>query len=107
LGEAIEENIACAEYLRDLVEASDDFEMLAPVGLSVFCFRHRPRGFSGDLDAWNERVLTRVQREGSSYLSNARVGGKFALRGCVLNYRTTRRDMEVLLEDVRAAAAVA
>ena len=50
-----------------------------------------------------ERVMLAVQRGGSSYVSNARVNGKFALRGCVLNYRTTRKDMEVLLEDVRAA----
>ena len=104
LGEAIEENIGCARYLAELVGQSSDFEMLAPVGLSVFCFRHVPKGFSGDLDAWNERVLVQVQRDGSSYLSNARVNGKFALRGCVLNYRTTRRDMEILLEDVRKAA---
>jgi glutamate/tyrosine decarboxylase-like PLP-dependent enzyme len=105
LGEAIEENIACAEYLQELVNAADDFEMLAPLGLSIFCFRHLPRGWSGDLDEWNERVLTQLQRGGSSYLSNARVGGKFALRGCVLNYRTTRRDVEILLDDVRKAAA--
>jgi glutamate/tyrosine decarboxylase-like PLP-dependent enzyme len=104
LGEAIEENIACAEYLQELVHGSDDFEMLAPVGLSIFCFRHQPRGFSGDLDSWNERVLVQLQRGGSSYLSNARIDDKFALRGCVLNYRTTRRDMEILLDDVRAAA---
>jgi glutamate/tyrosine decarboxylase-like PLP-dependent enzyme len=103
LGQAIEENIACAKYFEELVKASDDFEMLAPVELSVFCFRHVPKGFSGDLDAYNERLLVGVQRGGSTYLSNARVGGKFALRGCVLNYRTTREDMERVLDDVRAA----
>jgi len=26
------------------------------------------------------------------------------LRGCVLNYRTTLRDMEILLDDLRRAA---
>jgi len=104
MGEAIEENIACARYLAELVNRTDDFEMLAPVGLSIFCFRHVPRDFSGDLDQWNERLLVALQRGGSSYLSNARVDGKFALRGCVLNYRTTRRDMQILLEDVRKAA---
>ncbi len=77
--------------------------MLAPVELSIFCFRYRPRGFTGDLDALNERIMLEVQRGGSSYLSNARVRGIFALRGCVLNYRTTKRDMEILLEDVRSA----
>ncbi len=107
IGEAIEENIACAKYFAELVAATDDFEMLAPVDLSIFCFRYRPRGFTGDLDALNERIMLEVQRGGSSYLSNARVHGAFALRGCVLNYRTTRRDMEILLEDVRRAAGFA
>jgi aromatic-L-amino-acid decarboxylase len=104
IGEAIENNIACAKYFAELVSATDDFEMLAPVDLSIFCFRYRPRGFTGDLDALNERVMLEVQRGGSSYLSNARVRGAFALRGCVLNYRTTKRDMEILLEDVRKCA---
>ena len=103
IAEAIENNIACAKYFAELVRAADDFEMLAPVDLSIFCFRYRPRGFSGDLDALNERILVAVQRAGSSYLSNSRVRGTFALRGCVLNYRTTKRDMEILLEDVRSA----
>jgi hypothetical protein len=29
------------------------------------------------------------------------VRGNFALRGCVLNYRTTEEDMESILEDIR------
>jgi glutamate/tyrosine decarboxylase-like PLP-dependent enzyme len=104
LGDAIQENIACAKYFEELVRATDDFEMLAPVVLSIFCFRYRPSGFTGDLDALNERVMLALQRAGGSYLSNARIDGKFVLRGCVLNYRTTRRDMEILLDDLRRAA---
>ena len=101
LGEAVEENIACAKYLEELVRASEDFEMLAPVELSIFCFRYAPKGFAGDLDELNESILVELQRAGSTYLSNAKVRGKFALRGCVLNYRTTKADMEKVLEDVR------
>ncbi len=104
LGDAIGENIACAKYFEQLIHAAPDFEMLAPVELSIFCFRYRPPGFTGDLDALNERVMLALQRGGSSYVSNARIAGKFALRGCVLNYRTTRRDMEILLDDLRRAA---
>ncbi len=104
LGEAVERNVECARHFEQLVNASTDFEMLAPVPLSIFCFRYAPAGFAGDLDALNERVLVELQREGHSYVSNARLRGKFALRGCVLNYRTTKREMEVLLEDVRRAA---
>jgi glutamate/tyrosine decarboxylase-like PLP-dependent enzyme len=106
LAEAVEHNISCARYFEQLVNASDDCEMLAPVGLSIFCFRYAPRGYEGDLNELNERILVNLQRGGSSYLSNAMVNGKFALRGCVINYRTTERDMEILLEDVRKAAAL-
>jgi glutamate/tyrosine decarboxylase-like PLP-dependent enzyme len=104
LGDAIEGNMACARYMQNLVEASEDFEMMAPVELSIFCFRYAPAGFHGDLDALNERILFELQRDGNSYLSNARLRGRFALRGCVLNYRTTEQDMEILLEDLRSAA---
>ena len=105
LAAAIENNIACALHFQTLVRNRPDFEMLAPVTLSIFCFRFRPANFSGDLDALNEQILAEVQRRGSSYLSNARVHGQFALRGCVVNYRTTLQDMDQLFEDVRNAAS--
>src|SRR2546430_2769691 len=108
LGEAIESNLACARYLGAIVRASDDFEMVAPVELSIFCFRHVPAQLRSQspetIDAFNERLLVALQRDGSSYLSNATLSGRFALRGCVLNYRTTLRDMEILLDDLRRVA---
>lgn len=106
---AIEKDLACARHFEALVRANDDFEMLAPVELSIFCFRHVPAALRDatdtQLDAWNERLLVELQRDGSSYLSNARIGGRFSLRGCVMNYRTTPRDMEVLLADLRRVAS--
>ena len=108
LSEAIESNLACARHLDSMVQASDDFEMVAPVELSIFCFRHVPVQLRNEspeaIDAFNERLLVALQRDGSSYLSNATLGGRFALRGCVLNYRTTLRDMEILLDDLRRVA---
>lgn len=113
LGEAIEGNLDRARYLAELVDASTDFELLAPVELSIFCFRYLPLSArSGprsqvdeeELDRINEQIMVALQQAGSSYLSNATINGRFALRGCVLNYRTTRRDMEILLDDVRRAA---
>ena len=108
LSAAIERNLACARYLESMVQASKDFQMVAPVELSIFCFRHVPMQLRNQpaeaIDAFNERLLVAVQRDGSSYLSNAALGGRFALRGCVLNYRTTLRDMEILLDDLRRVA---
>ena len=108
LGEAIESNLACARHLESMVRASDDFEMAAPVELSIFCFRYVPAQLRKQppkaIDAVNERLLVALQRDGSSYLSNTTLNGRFALRGCVLNYRTTPRDMEILLDDLRRVA---
>ena len=108
LGEAIESNLACARYFESKVRASDDFEMAARIELSIFCFRHVPVHLKGEspqvIDDFNERLLIALQRDGSSYLSNTTLGGRFALRGCVLNYRTTLRDMEILLDDLRRVA---
>src|ERR1043166_1477439 len=108
LGKAIESNLACARHFESMVRASDDFEMVAPVDLSIFCFRHVPARLRNQshkqIDHFNERLLVALQRDGSSYLSNATLGGRFALRGCVLNYRTTLRDMEILLDDLRRVA---
>src|SRR6266436_1358855 len=108
LSEAIESNLACARYFESIVRTSDDFEMIVPVELSIFCFRHVPIQLRSEsdqtIDAFNERLLIALQRDGSSYLSNATLGGRFALRGCVLNYRTTLRDMEILLDDLRRVA---
>jgi glutamate/tyrosine decarboxylase-like PLP-dependent enzyme len=88
-----------------MVQASDDFEMVAPVELSIVCFRHVPTQLRNQstqqVDAFNERLLVALQQDGSSYLSNTTLNGRFALRGCILNYRTTLRDMEVLLDDLR------
>jgi glutamate/tyrosine decarboxylase-like PLP-dependent enzyme len=118
LGEAIEHNCECAQYLGQLVNESTDFEMLAPVELSIFCFRYVPaalktsyatagpenrKAIDRDLNNLNERILADVQRGGNSYLSHAKLAGRFALRGCVLNYRTTSNDMEILLNDIRQA----
>ncbi|MDQ6860479.1 MAG: pyridoxal-dependent decarboxylase [Verrucomicrobiota bacterium] len=107
LGDSIAKDLACARHLESLVRASDDFEMLAPVELSIACFRHVPaelRGKDEELNPWNERLLVALQRDGSSYLSNAMINGQFALRACVMNYRTTLRDMEILLADLRRVA---
>ncbi len=58
-----------------------------------------------ELNDLNERLLLALRRDGSSYLSNASIGGRFSLRGCVMNYRTRLQDMQILIDDLRRVAA--
>jgi aromatic-L-amino-acid/L-tryptophan decarboxylase len=103
---AISEDIALAAYLGEMVSSADDFELLAPVELSICCFRYVPdRGMSdAELDRLNESVMAMVQKGGRAYLSNATVNGKFALRACITNFRTTKSDIEETIAAVRDAA---
>jgi aromatic-L-amino-acid/L-tryptophan decarboxylase len=45
----------------------------------------------------NKELLTRLQASGEAFVSNAIVYGKFALRGCIVNFRTTDEDLETLV----------
>jgi hypothetical protein len=49
------------------------------------------------LNDLNRELLTRLQRGGEAYLSNAIIGGKYALRACIVNFRTTLQDVKELL----------
>lgn len=108
IGAAIAEDVLLAEYLAEQVSKTEDFELLAPVELSIVCFRYLPKKVkttSAELDELNTRILLAVQRGGEAYLSNATVNGKFALRACITNFRTTRADIDLTLDVIRHAAA--
>jgi len=119
LAEAISDDNALAQYLAEQIRVSEDFELLAPVELSICCFRYVPRSIREErisasgaqqseinksLDELNTRVMLSVQRGGKAYLSNATVRGQFALRICIVNFRTTRADIDETLNIIRAAA---
>ena len=48
------------------------------------------------LDELNEELLTRMKAGGEAFVSNAIVDGRFLLRACIVNFRTTRADAEAL-----------
>jgi aromatic-L-amino-acid/L-tryptophan decarboxylase len=113
---AISEDIELAEYLGKRIEEAEDFELLAPVQLSICCFRYLPPGsleklssategkrteINAELDRLNERLMFAVQRSGRAYVSNAILRGRYALRACIVNFRTTRADIDMTLEIIR------
>ncbi|HEV7843451.1 MAG TPA: pyridoxal-dependent decarboxylase, partial [Pyrinomonadaceae bacterium] len=120
LAEAISSDNALAQYLAGALRASEDFELLAPVTLSICCFRYMPEALrlrlegarseeeseaiNSELDRMNTRIMHAVQRGGRAYLSNATLRGRFALRACITNFRTTRADLDRTLDIIRDAA---
>lgn len=103
---SIEEDLQLARTLADKVRATRRLELLSRGDLGIVCFRYVPPGPrlpETELTRLNEAVLVAVQRRGRAFVSNALVRGRFALRACLVNYRTTGADLEILLREVLAA----
>jgi len=92
-----------AAHLARLVEDAEELELLAPVPLSAVCFRFLPRTPAlneAQLDTLNLKILNRVQRGGRVFISNATIRGRFALRACIVNHRSTTADVEAVADEV-------
>jgi len=97
----VQQNVAQAKYLTELIEADERVELLAPVPLNVVCFRFRNGlGDEKTLTALNQEILLRLQESGVAVPSSTTLGGRFAIRVANVNHRSRREDFEYLLREV-------
>ncbi len=101
---AIRADLRHARALGAAVSGADGLELLAPVELSAVCFRCLPGEPDQDADRFNAGILRRIIERGRVYLSNATLRGRFALRACFVNHRTTDRDVAEIVPEVLQAA---
>ncbi|MGR8919055.1 MAG: pyridoxal phosphate-dependent decarboxylase family protein [Gammaproteobacteria bacterium] len=99
LAALVREHVAAAVSFAEWVEADPDFELVVPRSLNLVCFRLR-----GDDDA-NRRLLERLNRGGRLFLSHTVLGGRFTLRLCVGQARTTLDDVAAAWREIRTVAA--
>ncbi|CAN5887504.1 pyridoxal-dependent decarboxylase [soil metagenome] len=86
------EHMRLARMFATWVDASEEFERLAPVPFSVVCFRSIPAPLRADdaaLDAHNEKLVESVNRSGKIFLSHTRLNGRYCIRLAVGNLHTT------------------
>jgi glutamate/tyrosine decarboxylase-like PLP-dependent enzyme len=101
---AIERAMELASYFERLVMAEPGLEVMSPARFGVVCFRVRPNGLDapGELNELNERLLGDIVSEGRYFISSTKLKGAYTMRICVLGYRTGEREMEGLVETLRA-----
>jgi aromatic-L-amino-acid/L-tryptophan decarboxylase len=100
----IGDDMRLSQHLHALVQQRPDFEAMTQ-HLSITTFRYVPSDRqwpqTAETDAYlqrlNQDLLTRVERSGEAFLSQAMVNGHFALRACIVNFRTSLTDIEALL----------
>jgi len=109
----ISEDIELSELLYDLAKKHPELEAVSQ-NLSITTFRYIPVGYTKNsennddyLNKLNEEILNKLQTDGEVFLSNAIVNEKYCLRACIVNFRTSKKDiLEIVDIIVRAGRKV-
>ncbi len=105
--ERLRAHIALAQELAGWIAREPGWEILAPHPLSVVCFRHVPAGARDEvaIDDHNLAIVDIVNASGEAFMSSTRLLGRVVLRIAIGNERTTRDDVALVWDLLRAAAA--
>ncbi|MBE0688327.1 MAG: aminotransferase class V-fold PLP-dependent enzyme [Anaerolineaceae bacterium] len=98
----ISDDIALSQHLFETIGNYQELQAVTQ-NLSITTFRFVPKDLSNtslDVESYlnklNEELLNRLQSSGEAFVSNAVVEGKYLLRACIVNFRTTLYDVEQL-----------
>ncbi|MDO6596188.1 aminotransferase class V-fold PLP-dependent enzyme [Oceanihabitans sp. 2_MG-2023] len=98
----IREDIELSKYFYTLAEEHRELEALTQ-NLSIATFRYVPENLGKNkneeyLNILNEKLLDTLQANGEIFLSNAIIKDTYCLRTCIVNFRTTKKDIEESIE---------
>lgn len=96
LGASISHSCELARYLESRIAATPRLQLLAPVELNIVCFRYR----SADPEPVNQQIVIALQESGRVAPSTTRIAGQVAIRAALVNHRTTRAEIDALIEGV-------
>jgi glutamate/tyrosine decarboxylase-like PLP-dependent enzyme len=95
----VERHLDLAQRLAERIDDEPSLERLADVPLNVVCFRFRPAGLDeSDLDELNRRLGEALVEDGRVYVGTTTYDGRVALRPAIVNWRTTERDVDALVD---------
>jgi aromatic-L-amino-acid decarboxylase len=92
-----------AQYMASLIDDVPNLVLMAPVELSIVCFRYVPDSLREDqeqLDVLNKRIMEEVQARGKAFVNGTILHGRFVLRSCALHYALTEDDVVAIIEEV-------
>ena len=81
--------------MGERIQGEQELELMAPVIFNAVCFRCKNLD-----DSQNEKLLARLVSEGKAFLGRAKVNGKFCLRACFMNLRTTSHDVDLIIDEI-------
>jgi glutamate/tyrosine decarboxylase-like PLP-dependent enzyme len=94
LGASIAHSCDLARYLATRIAESAELELLAPVELNVVCFRY----MAMDSARVNARIVVELQESGLVAPSSTVIDSHFAIRAAIVNHRTSRKEIDKLVD---------
>jgi glutamate/tyrosine decarboxylase-like PLP-dependent enzyme len=95
----VEHHLDLADRLSRRVDEEPELERLAETRLNIVCFRFRPPGVAEEeLDELNLALGRAVLEDGRVFFGTTRYEGKVAFRPAIVNWRTTERDVDLLVD---------
>ena len=100
----IADDMLLARHLYTILAAHPEFEVLTQ-SLSITTFRYVPESLRSAigteqvesiLNRINQELLNKLDQSGEAFISNAMIDGKYVLRACIVNFRTSLRDIEAI-----------
>ena len=100
----ISEDIELSQLLFEEAQKHEELEAVTQ-NLSIATFRYVPlidinkeKKSETYLNTLNEKLLNELQQGGEVFLSNAIVGDKYCLRACIVNFRTSKKDIQEVIQ---------
>jgi glutamate/tyrosine decarboxylase-like PLP-dependent enzyme len=102
----IGEDIQLSELMFEKVKAHPEIEAVTQ-HLSIATFRYVPLNYVSDTEDYNsylnnlnEQLINELQHGGEVFLSHAIIRGKYCLRACIVNFRTSEQDIVAIIDIV-------
>jgi len=99
---ALEEKVWLCRYFYTKVQKLG-FEVGPYPDLSIAIYRYVPE--SGDVVAFNEKIMEYVRNDGRVFLSSTTINGVYWIRLAVLSFRTHLKEIELCLDILQSAVS--
>jgi len=100
----VREHIRLARLFEGWLHGHPKFELLAPVDLSLVCFRLNDGRPEEALNALNKELLARINASGKIFLTHTTLKGKFTIRLVVAGRTTAERHVREAWDIIRSEA---
>jgi aromatic-L-amino-acid decarboxylase len=105
IGSVIRNSCALARSLESRIADARELELMATVELNIVCFRYcfkvaGSRASDELSNQLNRQLVIALQEAGVVAPSTTMIGSRIAIRAAIVNHRTTRREIDALVDGV-------